>query len=506
MMSIKSNRVSKYQRQFRPQARDVNPLPDTFFRFGDIFRNIRLIVTVSLITAVLGILAALAVTPLYESNILIQIMRHTPLPGDPPVEAPAATEVEILRSRSIISGVVNTLRLDISAEPKLFPVLGAYMARTNKSLSEPGLFGHGGYVWGAERVTVFVFNVPGALLQKPFVLTAAGGGGFTLTQKELAIRLAGRINEVSKARTPYGDIEALVTDIRARPGAQFIVTKSPPFQVVERLRKSLAISESGKESNVIGVSLKGSNPEMISGILNHIGNEYVRQHLARKSAEATRAFSYYDQQLEESSSSLRKLDQRLAQVLRVHGTSDLNEESNTLAQQSVSLQAKLAEVEQRKVELSTRFLEQHPTMFVVNRHIQDLKRDLDNIEAKRKALAAAQQEIANLTRERQASSEIKMGLLNARQRLEAMTSSNDADVRMVDRAEVPIQPVTLKQSVMIALACLAGVVFGLVASILKNAIVARNSRRLLPRVRDQRSIDMRALEEEEPRGRKTVIL
>jgi len=337
------------------------------------------------------------------------------------------------------------------------------------------------------------------------VLTAVGGGAFTLTQKELGIVLAGRISELSKTHTRYGDIEVLVSDIRSKPGGQFIVSRRPRFQVVEQLRRSLAISENGKESNVIGVSLKGANPEMISRILNQIGNEYVRQHQARKTDEANKALLYYDQQLEESGSNLRRLDHRLAQVLRAYGTADLNEAGNTLAQQSVSLQARLAEMEQRKVELSTRFLEQHPTMIVVNRQLDDLKRDLDRIEAKRAGLAATQQEIANLTRERQANSEINMGLLNSRQRIEAMATSNNADVRVVDRAEVPVQPVTLKQSVMIALACLAGLVAGLIASAIKNALVARKNRAILPPVEDQRAIVVGSVEEDERERRRKVV-
>jgi tyrosine-protein kinase Etk/Wzc len=439
----------------------------------NILRNAWLIAAVALVTALLGILAALSVTPVYESNTLIQINRNAPLSQDLQNDVPAATEVEILRSRSIVTRVVKALELDLSVEPQYFPVIGAYLARADRSL--PAFLEQRGYAWGADRVNVTVFDVPDRLLRLPFTLEATTGGGFVLTQKDLGIRVAGRVGQPLRLPTRHGDVEVLVSAVNARPGARFVVTRNPVFQVVEQLRKSLNVTESSKESNVIGVSLKGSRPELISRILNQIGNEYVSQHIAQKTAETSRALVFYDQQLAESRQRMQKLDDRLAQVLRALGVADLNEENATLSQQSIALQTRLAEAEQQKLELSSRFLDQHPAVIVAERHIQDVTGDLHRIEARRRALAAAQQEIARLTRDRQANSEVNLGLLNSRQKLAALMSSENRDVRVVDRAETPLQPATLRLPVMIALACLAGLLAGVAASVAKNAIVARNS-------------------------------
>jgi len=465
----------------RTKPRDENALPEPIFRLENILRNGWLVAGVALLTATIGILAALNVTPVYESNMLIQINRNAPLSQDLQTDVPAATEVEILRSRSIVTRVVKTLQLDLSVEPKYFPVIGAYLARTDRSL--PGFLEVPGYAWGADRVNVAVFHVPDRLLRQTFTLEATGGG-FVLSHKESGIRLAGRVGVPATLHTRHGRLEVLVAGMTARPGARFLITRNPVFQVVEQLRKSLSVLESGKESNVIGVSLQGSRPELISRILNQIGNEYVSQHVAQKSGETTRALGFYDQQLAESRQRMQKLDDRLARVLRAHGVSDLNEENTTLSQQSMALQAKLAEAEQQKLELSSRFLEQHPAVIVANRHIQDVTADLQRIEARRRTLASAQQEIARLTRDRQANSEVSMGLINARQKLAALMSSENRDVRVVDPAETPLQPATLKLPVMIVLACLAGLVAGAAASVARNAIAARRSRVTLLYMRD----------------------
>lgn len=462
--------MNRYQQQWRKNTKDEGSASTFIFPHRDILKNGWLIVIVSLVISTLGIVYAFSVTPIYEANALIQIRRDSPLSAELQADIPASTEVEILRSRSILSRVVDVLQLETSVEPKLFPVLGGLIAGHNTEISHPGLFGHGGYVWGAEHVRLALFNVPDALLRKPFTLTVTGNNRFMLTQEEMAIAIAGRAGEIAKAASGYGAVEILVSDIASRPGAQFLISRSPKFQVVEQLQKSLAITEMGKQSNVIRVSLRGSNPELISRILNEIGNEYIRRQSAQKSEEARRALLFYDQQVEASKQKLQKLDARLDQVLRRHGTSDLSEEARALAQQSVSLQDKLADQKQKKVELLTRFAELHPEVITVTRHIQSLTRDLEGIDAKRRALAAAQQEIHLVNRDKQINSEMNTALVSTRQRLDALTLSNNANVRVVDRAEAPLQPVTLSRSVMIAIACLFGIVLGVVASMAKNSL------------------------------------
>lgn len=447
---------------------------DSIFHYGNVLKNTWLIVGVALIVALLGTVYGLTMTPAYEANILLQIKRNVPGGGDPQADVPAATEMEILRSRSIVSRVVNTLHLDISVEPKLFPVVGAFIAGKNQTISTPGLFGQGGYVWGAEQVTIPVFGVPSPLSSKSFMLTITGKDEFTLSQQELAIRVKGRVGELTTVQTKYGAVEIYVAEIKSKPGAQFFVSRRPEFQVVEQLQKSLAVVEKGRQSNVIAVLLRGSKPELISRILNEIGKEYIHQQVVQKSEAARKELVFYDHQVEESKLRLQKLDARLADVLRRHGTSDLSEEARTLAQQSVALQTKLAETEQRKVDLSSRFAELHPEVLNINKHLDDVRRDLNNIEAKRKAVAAAQQEILSLNRDKQINSEINIELVNARHKLDALTLSNSVNVRLVDRAEPPSQPVTLRLSVMIVMSCLLGIALGVVASILKNTLAERS--------------------------------
>ena len=457
------------------RGRDVEA-PEALFGIRHVLRNGWLIVGVACAITILAIAVALGVKPVYESNILIQITRHAPPSADLQTETPAITEIEILRSRSVLARVVNALHLDIAVEPTLFPVVGAFIARSNPGLSDPGLFGLGGYVWGNEQARVDIFKVPDALLGQPFRLVVSGHDAYTLSQPEAGIRLHGKVGQQLRASTLSGPLDILVTSIHARPGAAFTLYRSREGQAVDRLQRSLAIAEKGRLSNVIGVSLQGGNPELVSRILNEIADQYIQQQTAQKTDEVKNQLVFYDQQVAQAQRRIGELDVRLNELLRKHGASDLSEDARILAQQSLVLQAELTAKEQQKIALSSRFGDRHPDMLVVTRHIASVRRDLADIETRRKGFAAAQQEILAVNRDKLAHSQMSFELLNMRHKLDALMLSNHINVRLVDRAQTPLQSVTLALPVMVVLACLLGVVSGLVASVLKNSLVRRKHR------------------------------
>lgn len=471
MISNTHTKPGSYVQPLRHDSGSANAPAASIFDKGNILGNGWLIVGVAILVALLGTLHALTISPMYEANVLIQIRRSLPPSGELQLDVPAATEMEILRSRSILSRVVESLRLDISVEPKLFPVLGNIMAGMDKPPSAVRMLDDGSHVWGAQRVRVTALDVPESLLGQRFTLTVTGKDTFTLSQRELGIKLQGRAGGVTTARTRAGNIAIAVAEIRARPQAQFLVRRDPRYLVVDGLQRSLAIAEKGKLSNVIGVSLRGSQPELLSRILNEIAREYIQQQGAIKTQEARNQLVFYDQQIAESRQKLQTLDARLNQVLSRHGTTDLSEDIRTLAQQSVTLEDNLLSKQQRRIELLARLGDRHPEVLVVTRHIQDLQRHLAAIDGKRKVLAAAQQEIITVNREKLINNEMNIALLNTRHKLETLTLSNHVNVRLLDRAEAPLQATTFGLPVRIAIACLLGLALGVLASMLKNALV-----------------------------------
>lgn len=446
-----------------------------------IFENRWLIARIALVTAILGVAYAYSLRPLYEASILIQVKDNNVPPKDVPGSLPAAfdiktqtaTEMEVIRSRAVLARAANLLNLGITVEPKYFPLLGAPIALSSKRISNPGLFGFGGYVWGAEQVAIPVFNVPDALLPRPFQFVVQENGKFLLSQEETHIEVTGKIGEVVKASTRYGEIEILVAGTTAKPGAEFEVRRKSNVQVVDDLQKGLVIAEKGKQSNVIAVTLKGSKPELISKTLNEIGKEYVRLNAAQKAEEATKALTFFNQQLPELKQKLEQSESRFTDLRSKHGTLNVNEEATRLAQQSVTLQERLAETAVRREALLSRFTAEHPSVMLVAKQMQDLNRDLAAIKEKIQRMPAVEQEILRTSRDRQANLDMYSSLTTMGRQLSMVEAGRIDNVRLLDNAEAPVQPVTLSRSVMTALACIAGVFLGIATAFLKNALLGR---------------------------------
>lgn len=450
-------------------------------RANTILSNKRLIASVALLVVLAATLYALTTPPVYQASMLIQIKRSLPLSGEPQADIPAATEVELLRSRSVLTRVVDILGLDISAEPKRFPVLGAYLARRSDGLAVPGLFGAGDYAWGRERAKVAYFMLPALLQEQPFTLTATGKDAYTLTQARARVNLSGKVGDMAVIATPHGRVAILVSELHARPGVRFTVTRSSEFQTVDRLQRALVVSETGKQSNIISLSLTGSDPEAISRILNEIGGEYIRQHATRLEDDTGKVQAFYERQLLDSAERMRQLDARNAQILGALGSSDPEAEARIVAQQSVALLEKLGEAERFKSELSERYLSQHPAMIVATERVRTLKRELERFTTKRRHLAAAERQLAVVASERQANAEINNGLVQVRQKLNTMVLPTRTDIRMVDRAEPPVQAVSLGLGATVALACIAGLIAGILASILRTALAGPGTQPSVPR-------------------------
>ncbi len=109
------------------------------------------------------------------------------------VKTQAAAELEILPSRMVIGKAVDTLQLYIDAKPKYFPVIGSWIASRNKHLSDPGLFGKGGYVWGAESLQIATFDVPKSIEGEDITLTVLRDGAFQLDNSDLSQPIRGHI-------------------------------------------------------------------------------------------------------------------------------------------------------------------------------------------------------------------------------------------------------------------------------------------------------------------------
>jgi tyrosine-protein kinase Etk/Wzc len=452
--------------------------------FGFIADNRWLIAAVALVATLLGSIYALFTTPIYKTNILIKVEdgagRLKNMPGDLSVSNPGydikaavASEIEVLRSRAVISRAIDISRLHISVRPKYFPIIGAWVARHSKQISDPGFFGYGGYVWGSEQVDVSVFNVPEELEGQEFILVAEGDNSFRLSEKKHTIEMAGKVGESATLQTEGGTIDLRVENLVAKPGAQFVLIRHARLEVVERLQTALTITEKGKQSGIIEVGLEGANPKQISDVLNAISREFLRRNIDKKTEEVEKMLAFLNTQLPELKQDLEHAETKYNQLRNNRGTVDLGEEARTALQQSLQTQSKLVELKQKKEELLTRYQNEHPAVRAVDQQMDGLKRELASIEGKIKKLPDVEQNVLRLGRDVKINTELYTSLLSALQQLRLATESKVGSASLLDSAVVPLKPIKPKRPVVVALSAMAGIVLGLMAAFARKVIYGR---------------------------------
>ncbi|MCA8102057.1 polysaccharide biosynthesis tyrosine autokinase [Burkholderia contaminans] len=457
----------------QPHLRDADEL-DVRGILDVLIRHAGHIVAVTMACAALGAGYAFVVKPVYKADIAVQVesggsdlrsMAGGGLVGGIgalfDVKSTDDGEMEILRSRLVTEPVVDGQHLHIEARPRRVPVIGPVVARFNRGLSTPGLFGIGGFVWGNERIDVPQFDVPRGLQEHTFVVTSLGDRRYRLSGGDLDRDAEGAIGEPLRVKTAAGDVTLKVTGIEAEVGAQFVVKANSRQVVLAELQKKLTIANRGKDqSGVIGVSYESHDPVRAAAVLNVLADNYVRQNANRKAATAEKSLAFLSDQVPTVEQQLRTAEDRLNSYQARHEIVDLTEQAKAMLTQSTAAQMSLFELEQKRLALASTMTQVHPELAAVDRQIAAAKAQIGTINDTIRRLPDAQQNVMRLRRDVTVQTEIYVGLLNSIQQLRLATASKIGNVRVIDRAIAPDEPVRPKPVLVTAIAAMVGLVLG----------------------------------------------
>lgn len=420
-----------------------------------------------------GLLYALMARPIYRADIMVQVEESNPTNNASKLIAsispgldvkPAATaEMELLRSRAVVGKAVETLRLDIDAKPRYFPLIGASIASYNKELSKPGLFGFGGFAWGSESIVVDRLDVPEQMEDRRMVVTALGDSKYRLEFASSEKSAEGTVGQPLTVATDSGTVSIDISQMDARAGTQFRVRRVPRATAIANLQDQLMIGERGKQSGVIGVALEDTSAVTAAAILNEIASEYVDQNLRRKAAEAEKSVNFLESQLPQLKQQMETSEARYNAMRNQRGTIDLSEESKLILAQSVQIQGKLQELRQKRQELIVRFTANHPTIEILDSQIAGLTAQLNGVSGKIQKLPDVEQDVVRLMRDVKVNTELYQSLLNDVQQLRLLKASKVGTARLIDAADVPIKPVRPNRMLVTGVSVAMAVVMGLLA-------------------------------------------
>lgn len=415
--------------------------------------------------------------PVFETNLIIQVEDSAgsakSFLGEAAslfdVKTQAAAEIEILRSRLVIGEAVDSTLAYVSAAPSYFPIFGKLFARHAHELSNPGVLGFGGWVFGKESIKVSKFDVPKELETESFQITSLPDKGFELRSAYLPAPVVGTVGTRLEAQTPSGPVELVVAELQGKPGAEFTLRRRPRLECIEDLQTEIKLVERGRQSGIIEATLQGKDPSKLSELLNAIGRGYIRQNVERKAAEAQKTLAFLDSQLPQFKKALESSEAEYNKYRNAKGTVALDEEAKLLLTTTTDLQSKLLEAQQKRRELASHFTDEHPTVKTLDDQIRAWNREIAVLNDRVKALPSVQQDALRLERDVKVNNELYRQLQNDAIQLQLVREGKVGNVRLIDAAVAPAEPIRPKKIIAFAAALVAGMIGGMLLALLRAA-------------------------------------
>jgi tyrosine-protein kinase Etk/Wzc len=425
-----------------------------------------------------GIVYAVLSTPVYQATAMIQVEDGSAsVPGFDDMAgmfestSAAVTEIELLKSRSVIGEAVDTLKLDITAEPKLFPFIGnrayrKFMPMSEGDLAEPS-FGASSYAWGGESINIFRFDVPRSAINKTFTLVAQTNNGVELLNADGEQILAGKVGE----ELTNGKFNLTVRELNARPGTEFLLTRHDRLNTILDLQAAIGASEKGKDSGIINLSLQSTKPSYAEKVLDKVAAIYVRRNVERNSAEAQKSLEFLEVQLPEIKKQLEYAEQRFNDYQIKRQSINITLETQGVLEQVVKLETKLQELNLKRLELGRKFKKNHPAYQGIIEQIQAVEKQKDQLIGEVGSLPETQQELLRLKRDVEVSNQIYTLLLSKTQELDIVRAGTVGNVRVIDYAEVNTsKPVKPKKALIVVMATMLGGMLSVAIVLIQKAM------------------------------------
>ena len=434
---------------------------------GVMVRHRLFIMLVTVSVAALGTLYALARPPSYTANLLIHVtdMRssepRTLLGDTTPGMAykRAMSEAELLRSRALIGTAATRLRLDVVAEPRYFPLIGAALARWNaRHGAAPAPYG--GYAWGAERIRVGELAVPPYLLDQPFLVTRLDRERYSLRAADGRRTVVGRVGTPLVTTLDGGSVRLTIDALEGAPGTAYLVARRPVPAVIEEIGAALDVAELGKDTGVLSVRLQGAEPRRVTAVLNEIGNVYMEHVRLQKASESTGSIDVLRARLPGLRQRVAAAEERYESYRRQHGAADVVEDTRLALGRLSATREQLAQLQRRRAELGVRFGDRHPELLALDRQLEGARQEIAGLEAEAGRLPAVATELERLARDLKAETDLYNAVLRRTEELDVDAGDRSSNVRIVDEAVVPTKPAGSRKAI-VALSVVLGLFFGI---------------------------------------------
>ncbi|AUM28017.1 polysaccharide biosynthesis tyrosine autokinase [Acinetobacter pittii] len=451
---------------------DTIDLKELFFSLIAQWKLIALCIILSLVCALLY----LRVTPdTYSVDALVQVEdskgASAALLGDLSEmieqKSPAQAEIEILKSRLVLGSVIKDLHLDIQVSStentfthRLLNNTEYKTEYTKKSVLFKDDF---------KSFEIRDFEVPAYYLDKDLLLNFDKQSLNVIDLDTDRVLLTVPINQINQVTGPYG-LWKVTIFTKDRLESKYNIKKLSIPAAVEVIRSNYSVAERGKLTGILGLNYQGHDKEHITQVLNSILVTYGAQNVERRSAESAQTLKFLDEQLPDLKKQLDDAERQFNKFRQQYNTVDVTKESELYLTQSITLETKKAELEQKQAEMAAKYTAEHPAMREINGQITAINKQIGELNSTLKQLPDVQRQYLQLYREVEVKTQLYTALLNSYQQLRIAKAGEIGNVRIVDTAVEPVEPIKPKKLQVFILSLFLGGFIGTLIALLRNML------------------------------------
>lgn len=449
---------------------DTIDLKELFFSLIAQWKMITLCVLLSIVCALLY----LRTTPdTYAVDALVQVEdskgASAALLGDLSSmieqKSPAQAEIEILKSRLVLGSVIDHLNLNIrvsGTEDSFWNRLIAKHEYDSEYSSQSVLFKD-----NQKSFDIRQFHIPQYFQDKNLILKFAQGK-YSLTDEETEqVVFSAPLNQVSQLQSEFGVWKVAIFSQDSFDNTYNIEKQSLPA-AMKSLTADYSVAERGKLTGVLGLNYQGSDKQHITQVLNAILAAYSQQNIERRSAETAQTLKFLENQLPELKQQLDVAEREFNRFRQQFNTVDVTKESELYLTQGITLETQKAQLEQQVAEAAAKYTNEHPVMQQMNAQLGAINKRIAELDGTLKRLPELQRQYLQLFREVEVKQQLYTGLLNSYQQLRIAKAGEIGNVRIVDTAVEPIEPIKPKKLLILILSVFLGGFLGTLLALLRN--------------------------------------
>lgn len=449
---------------------DTIDLKELFFSLIAQWKMITLCVLLSIVCALLY----LRTTPdTYAVDALVQVEdskgASAALLGDLSSmieqKSPSQAEIEILKSRLVLGSVIDHLNLDIrvsGTEDSFWNRLIAKHEYDSEYSSQSVLFKD-----NQKSFDIRQFDIPQYFQNKNLILKFTQGK-YSLTDAATGqVVFSAPLNQVSQLQSEFGLWKVAIFSQDRFDTAYNIQKQSLPA-AMKSLTGNYSVAERGKLTGVLGLNYQGSDKQHITQVLNAILAAYSQQNIERRSAETAQTLKFLEEQLPELKQQLDVAEREFNRFRQQFNTVDVTKESELYLTQSITLETQKAQLEQQVAEAAAQYTNEHPVMQQMNAQLGAINKRIAELDGTLKRLPELQRQYLQLFREVEVKQQLYTGLLNSYQQLRIAKAGEIGNVRIVDTAVEPIEPIKPKKLLILILSVFLGGFLGTLLALMRN--------------------------------------